>query len=297
MANIRILTRGTKKYYYLEHTVRTGTSFENKRVYLGPHLPKDISKIKEEFIGNLYEGVYGKKIDTIKKNFTREIASFPKSVYDKFIETFMIRFTYDSTRIEGGTLTLKETADLLQEEVTPKGKSLRDVKDAEAHKKVFYRMLEHKGELNLSTVLEWHYHLFKDMDLDIAGKIRKHPVAIARSKVEFALPAEIDTLLQEFFQWYKQNKKIHPVIMATLVHHRFVTIHPFSDGNGRISRLMMNFVLHKNGYPMLNIEYVNRNAYYNALEKSQFQKKEEPFIQHILKRYIKTHEKYLEPKK
>jgi Fic family protein len=190
---------------------------------------------------------------------------------------------------------LKETADLFLEEVTPKGKSLRDVKDAESHKLVFYRMLAHKGDLNLAAVLEWHHHLFKDVDLEIVGKIRKHPVAIARSKVDLALPAEIDTLLHGFFSWYKKNQDIHPVIMAALVHLRFVTIHPFSDGNGRMSRLMMNFILHKNGYPMLNIEYVNRNAYYNSLEKSQLQKREEYFIQYLLKRYVKAYGKYLKP--
>ncbi|MFH1916966.1 MAG: Fic family protein [Nanoarchaeota archaeon] len=292
MVNIRIMEKGTKKYYYLEHTLRTGNSFKNKRMYLGSFLPKDIEKIMERFMYEVYMEIYEKPLESIKKNFNQEIASFPKSAYDRFIELFMIRFTYDSTRIEGSTLTLKETADLLQEEVTPKGKSLRDVKETEAHRNVFYKMLRHTGDLTLATTLEWHHELFKEVDPEIAGAIRKHPVAIARSKVELALPAEIDPLLHEFFQWYKKNN-IHPVIKAALVHLRFVTIHPFSDGNGRMSRIMMNFVLHKNGYPMLNIEYINRNSYYNALEKSQLQKRDEYFIQYFLKKYVKTHKKYV----
>jgi len=86
-------------------------------------------------------------------------------------------------------------------------------------------------------------------------------------------PSEIYPLLREFFRWYYKNKKkLHPVELAALVHLKFVTIHPFTDGNGRISRLMMNFILHKHGYPLLNIPYEKRAGYYNALERAQIKK-------------------------
>ncbi len=74
----------------------------------------------------------------------------------------------------------------------------------------------------------------------------------------------------------------------------FVTIHPFTDGNGRISRLMMNFVLHKSGFPLLNVHYENRASYYNALERAQIKKQENIFVQWFFRRYIKAHERYLE---
>jgi len=129
---------------------------------------------------------------------------------------------------------------------------------------------------------------------DIAGVIRMHQVAIARSKAELPFPAELDTLLHEFFIWYNKNRgKLTPVVLAALVHLKFVTIHPFSDGNGRISRLMMNFVLHKHNYPMLSIEYTNRNSYYNALERSQTKNKEYIFVQYLVKRYLKIYKKYM----
>jgi Fic family protein len=70
------------------------------------------------------------------------------------------------------------------------------------------------------------------------------------------------------------------------VHLKLVTIHPFNDGNGRISRLMMNFVLHKHGYPMLNITYEKRASYYNALERSQTKKQEHIFLQWFFNRYL-----------
>jgi len=279
MANVRTVNKGTKKYYYLEHTIRTKGGFSNKRLYLGNALPKTIGEIKEKFLYDLFEGLYGKELEAIKEFWNKEYRNYPASAKEKYIESFMIKFTYNTSKIEGSTLTLKETADLLQEQITPKNKALKFVREAEAHKTIFYQMLENKNKLDLATILYWHKELFKEADPEIAGKIRAHPVTIARSKVELPLPAELNSLLKEFFTWYnKYYGKINPVLMAALVHLKFVSIHPFSDGNGRISRLMMNHTLNSLGYPMLNIEYTNRNAYYTALERSQTRNKEETFM-------------------
>ena len=294
MVNLRVKEVNGKKYYYLDHTIREGNSFTNKRKYLGSELPKDIENIKQKFMYELLLEKYSKVLQTIKKMFSEDFSKYPLSAKESYIESFMIKFTYNTNRIEGSTLTLKETADLLQQQITPKNKPLRDVKEAESHKKVFYGMLNYKKDLTLATVLQWHKMLLQDSIPDIAGVIRRHQVAIARSKVQLPFPAELDTLLHEFFAWYKYNKnRINPVVLAALVHLRFVTIHPFSDGNGRISRLMMNFVLHKHKYPMLNIEYSNRSNYYNALERSQTKSKDYIFVQYLIKRYLKMYKQYL----
>jgi Fic family protein len=292
MVSVREIIAGKKKYYYLEHTLRVGKGFKNKRLYLGSALPKNIGDLKEKFLYDLFQERYDKELDDIKETFRREYKVYPESYKEKYLESFMIKFTYNTNKIEGGTLTLKEIADLLQEQITPRNKSTRDVKEAEAHKRVFYEMLSFGKKLNLATIIYWHKELFKEADPEIAGMIRQHSVAIARSKTELPFAAELDTLLYEFFQWYNKNYgKINPVIMAALVHLKFVSIHPFSDGNGRISRLMMNHTLNSQRYPMLNIEYTNRNAYYTALERSQTLQKEQVFIQYLIKRYVKEYKK------
>jgi Fic family protein len=100
--------------------------------------------------------------------------------------------------------------------------------------------------------------------------------------------------LKEFFDWYNQNKNIiSPVELAALTHLKFVTIHPFSDGNGRISRLMMNFVLNKKGYPMIDIPYIKRAGYYNALERSQLKKEDHIFVQWLFKKFIEQNKRFL----
>ena len=280
-------------YFYLEHSIRDKSRVVKRQKYLGKDIPKDINKIMSEFWLEILKENYFKKFDNIKKNFSKEIGLMPKSAVNKYYEQFIIKFTYDSNRIEGSTLTLKDTANLLELGITPKNKSLEDVKETEAHKKVFNEMLEYKKDLNLNIILYWHKLLFQDTKGDIAGKIRKHGVKVARSKAQFPVPAELDFLLKDFFDWYKKNKNLNHLLLAALVHLKFVSMHPFSDGNGRISRIMMNFVLSKNKYPMLNIPYSNRDGYYTALERSQVRKVDSIFVLYIFRRYLKEYGKYV----
>ena len=293
---VKILKKksGNQVYYYLDHSFREGGKVQKKQKYLGKEIPKDIEKLQKEFVSEIYREKWIKNIDKIKKNFNQEHKSMPNSAKEKQKETFAIKFTYNTQRIEGSTLTRKETADLLQRGITPSAKPIRDVKEAETHRNLFFEMLEYKKELNNQIVLYWHKKLLEQTKSDIAGKIRAHGVAIARSKFIPPMAIELETLLKEFFDWYKNNKdKIHPVKLAALVHLKFVTIHPFSDGNGRISRIIMNFVLNKNKYPMLDITYEKRTSYYNALERAQIKGQENIFVQWFFKRYIEEYRRFL----
>jgi Fic family protein len=294
MVRIKKKEIGNQTYYYLEHSFRVDGKVEKKEKYLGKNIPKSIEEIKKQFIYELYKEKWFKLFDIIKKNFSKESKIIPPSAKEKEIEEFMIRFTYNTNRIEGSKLTLRETAALLEKGITPKEKPLEDIKETEAHKKVFYEMLEYKKDLSLQIVLYWHKKLFENTKSDIAGKFRRHQIAISGSKFTPSFPAELNTLIKEFFDWYNKNKnKFHSVELAALVHLKFVTIHPFSDGNGRISRLMMNFVLNKHGYPMLNIPYDKRTSYYNALERSQIKKNGLVFLQWFFRRYLKDYKRYL----
>jgi Fic family protein len=294
MVEIKEIKKGTKKYYYLVHSFRKGKKVSKKQIYLGDSIPPDIEEKKKKFIQEFYKGKFLKDLDKIKENFSKEYKSLPESAKEKSRENFAIKFTYNTQRIEGSTLTLKETANLLEHGITPSSKPIRDVKEAESHKKVFFEMLDYKKELNLGTIFKWHKTLLENTRLDIAGKIRNHNVAIAQSKFKPPTFIELDSLLNEFFEWYKKEKdKLHPVELAALVHLRFVTIHPFTDGNGRISRLMMNFILKKNRFPMLDIPYEKRTGYYNALERSQIKKEEGIFVQWFFRRYLREFREYL----
>jgi Fic family protein len=273
-------------YYYLQHTVRKGKTVEYKEIYLGKQVPKDIDELKIKLFRESYKELY-ESIQLIKKNSKKEIKTMPKSMKEKSIELFATRFTYDTQRIEGSTLSLRDTSNLLERGITPKNKPIEDIKEAEAHKKLFYEILKHHKDLSYNTILEWHEFLFRETKPEIAGRIRKHRIGISGSKFVPPLAVEVYPLLMDFFRWYTKNEeRLHPVELAALVHLKFVTIHPFGDGNGRISRLMMNFVLNKKEYPMFSISYEGRTSYYNALERSQIKKESNHFLLWFIKKYI-----------
>lgn len=293
MVTIRKKIVGGNSYFYLEHSFRKNGKVEKKELYLGKEIPKNVEKIKKEFISDMYNENWLNQLDKIKENYSKEQKKTPPSAREKEIENFMIKFTYNTQRIEGSKLTLRDTANLLEKGEIPK-KPSRDIKEAENHKKAFYDMLKYSKDLNLQIVLQWNKILLSETKQDVAGKIRNHGVAISGSKFIPPLAIELEILLKEFFDWYNKNKnKLHPVILSALVHLKFVTIHPFSDGNGRISRLMMNFVLNKKGFPMLDIPYENRNGYYNALERAQIKQEEKIFLQWFFKRYLKEYKRLI----
>ena len=293
MATIEKKTVKGKGYFYLRHSIKVGDKVIKKEKYLGKELPDNIEEIKKEFEECSKKEQWFSKIDNIKKKFNVEFKAMPRVAKEKYLRYFAIKFTYNTDRIEGSTLTLKETADLLEEGISPK-KPVKDIKEAQSHDRVFYDMFNYKGNLKLSEVLHWHKMLFKDTEPDIAGIIRRHNIRIARSEVELAAWPELDSMLHDFFKWYNRDKnKLHPLELAALVHLKFVTIHPFSDGNGRISRILMNFILKKYGYPMLNIPYTKRDLYYNALEHAQTKKDDSVFVKHVIHRYLKEYKDYL----
>jgi len=285
---------GGRTYYYLEHSLRVKGKVEKKETYLGKALPKNVEEIKRDFLHSIYEEKWFKTFDSIRRNFAKERRLMPKTAREEELRKFSVRFTYDTQRIEGSALTLRETANLLEMGVTPLGKPVQDIKEAEAHQKILYEILRFRKGLSVQTVLCWHKSLFEFTKKDIAGRIRQHQIAISGSKFVPPSPAEVYALLGEFFRWYERDgKKLHPVELAGLVHLKFVTIHPFADGNGRISRLIMNFVLNRQSYPMLNILYKNRNSYYNALERTQAKRQDSIFLQWFFKRYVKEHRRYV----
>lgn len=286
MARITKRTLKGRAYYYLEHTIRHDGKRTTKSKYLGDKVPRGIDKIKAQFLFELDKEKWFGNFEQIRRNYRDELKKTPKSAREKQLRDFSIRFTYNTQRIEGSTLTLRETADLLEHGISPTGKPIEDAKEAEAHDKLFREMLQFKRDMSQEVVQDWNWRLLKDTKPDVAGKIRRHAVRITGSEFTPPSPVELQPLLHEFFDWYKKKRKrIDPVELAGLVHLKFVTIHPFSDGNGRISRLMMNHVLHRNGFPTFNIEYKRRRTYYSTLERSQTGKDERPFMNWFFRRY------------
>ncbi len=289
---------GNKDYFYLKHTVRTPQGIETREKYLGSKLPADLYEVKRDFLAEIYKERWHPLLEAIRSNYAKELRTIPQNALEKNARFFATKFTYDTNRIEGSSLTYRETADLLERGLSPRSRPVADVKETEAHDRVLREVLDYSRELSLQIILYWHKQLFTETKPAIAGQVRTHQVWISGSRFTPPSPAEVWLLLREFFRWYDRAKaSLHPVELAAIVHLRFVTVHPFTDGNGRVSRLLVNFVLKKHGYPLLDIPYGDRKSYYNALERSQAQNTDRIFVQWLMRRYLKDNARYIGARK
>ena len=169
MVSIKKKKISNKTYHYLQHTYRVNGKVHYKEKYIGEKIPKDIEKKKKEFQEEIYQELWYSKFDKIKNNFIGMQNKMPKSIQEKELETFAIRFTYTTNKIEGSTLSHRETALLLEKGITPTRRPIEDVKEAELHRKVFYEMLDYKKNITIATVIHWHKELFKETKKDKAG--------------------------------------------------------------------------------------------------------------------------------
>lgn len=292
MVNVVKRRKGTRDYYYLYHDSKKDKRKQHE-MYLGKVIPGDIEDRKKNFALDMERKEWLLKLEKIHKNFKKEQKIIPQSTKEKNLQSFSVKFTYNTQRIEGSTLTLKDTALLLDDGMSPSNKPNNDIKETEIHHKVFFDVIKQTDDLSLIVVKKWHKKLFVQTKPDIAGLFRDYNVGIVGSKFTLPPHTAVNLLVDGFFKWYNTSKKkLNPVELAALVHLKFVTIHPFGDGNGRIVRLMMNHVLNKFDYPLFDIDYADRYSYYNALEKSQA-KDELAFLKWFMKRYFKTCKNYL----
>jgi len=273
--------KGKSEYYYARHSFRKDGKVITKERYLGKEIPKNNEKIQEELKKEDLKELI-KKLEKIKSNWQKEWKKYPKSIKEKQKEQISISFTYNTNAIEGSTITLDETREIIHDKIAP-NKPLRDIKETEFHSKVFLSMLNKKELITQEKLLEWHKDIFYETKQDIAGKFRDYFVKVG----EYLAPdwQDIEDLIKSLIQFVKTSKE-NPVILAGKVHYKFEKIHPFGDGNGRIGRLLMNYILWHNKYPMIIIEYKKRKSYYRALQKS-----EDEFVKYFIRRYLSIHKK------
>jgi Fic family protein len=196
------------------------------------------------------------------------------SIVNKLREQFIIDMTYHSNAIEGNQLTLKETYLVLREGITVKGKNLKDHLEAKNHEEALHFLFnlansKKKAVINHSLIRALHQLVVKDTEKSIAGKYRTTDVAILGSSHRPVSGYRVQTEMDRLIEWMKKNeRKMQPIEFASRVHHQFVHIHPFEDGNGRTGRLLMNLILMRNGYPITIILKSDRKKYYKSLEKA-----------------------------
>ena len=290
MVFTEIQERNGKKYYYRVITYRDGKKVKNKKIYLGVDLKKTaLSKAESKadtelgILSALLRKDEILELEMIRKKYLKQ----PKTTFENRYETFVSQFTHDSTAIEGNTLTLAETAGLLFDEIIPSSKPLREVNEVLNHRKAFDFLLKYNRDITRAFILELHELIMKEtlkseLNKEI-GRFRSVQVYIRGVDWVPPGPEDVPKDIKKLLSWYTKNKKkLHPIVVATYFHIGFEIIHPFVDGNGRVGRLLMNFILHKNGYPMINIPLEKRFEYYDCLQAAQVNGSLRPFIDLLL---------------
>ncbi|XP_077863659.1 protein adenylyltransferase FICD-like, partial [Saccoglossus kowalevskii] len=203
---------------------------------------------------------------------------------------------YHTNAIEGNTLTLAQTRAILETGIAVSGKSImehNEVLGLDAAMKFINSSLVHRiGSITVQDILDIHHRVLGNVDPLEAGRFRRTQVFVG-SHVP-APPDQVEDLVSDFSEWLnsEDNQELHPIEFAALVHYKLVYIHPFIDGNGRTSRLLMNLILMQAGFPPVTIKHELRHEYYEYLEKAN-QGDLRPFIRFIARCTEKTLDEYL----
>ena len=210
---------------------------------------------------------------TEKKKILDKNRPFDKAIIKNLEEWFRIELTYTSNAIEGNTLSRAETALVVEKGLTIGGKSITEHLEATNHALALDFIKEQikrkPSDLKEKDILRIHEIILDRIDRENAGIYRRVPVRISGSAVVLPNPKKVQDLMNNFFKWLKNETKMHAVELASEAHYRFVTIHPFVDGNGRTARLLMNMILMMKGFPPAIIRKNDRLTYIKSLEKPQ----------------------------
>ncbi|MEG1506985.1 MAG: Fic family protein [Bacilli bacterium] len=278
----------------IDGAVKNGNSWNIPADAIKPVDKRLIKPDENTFIIDLNKD-YFNEVDNLKKELDSK-RPIPKGTLKSLKESINLDWTYNSNGIEGNSLTLRETQVVL-EGITVGGKSIKEHLEAINHEKAILYLDDLVNDKN--PITEWniksvHQLILKDIDNENAGRYRGENVTI---KGAIHIPSDylkIPELMEKLILTYNKWNDFHPIVQATLLHGELVKIHPFIDGNGRTSRLLMNLILMNKGYMPVIVKKENRLEYYEALDKAHTTDDYTDFIKLVTKLEIEILNRYLE---
>ncbi len=223
----------------------------------------------------------------------QQLRDYYPDEFSRYQEAVFVKYAQGTTAIEGNTVTPRQASELLEHNVTPSGKTLREIHELTNFRDLQKFLDGYKGDVSERLIKHMHAIIERNIS-EILGAYRQIQVWIEKADYVPPPPFELPTLMKELIEWYRKNKgRLHPFELGILLHTKFVTIHPFTNGNGRIGRALLNFVLQKNGYPALFLDLGNRERYLDAAAEVN-DENYEPIINLLYDIYLSQHSKVKE---
>jgi Fic family protein len=222
---------------------------------------KELKLKKDSYLQNKLED-----LEACKFHFNKVFNLKDETTKKEILKNFVIEFSFNTTSIEGNTINLEEARNLLNDGLTPKDKTLREIYDLQNTEKVFFNMYNSsfKQELTHDLIINTHDSLLEG--IDVRKGYRTTDVRVIKSNFDATPAPYVKTDMDLLLKWYNLNKqKLHPVVLAVIFHHKFEKIHPFMDGNGRTGRIIMNYILLNKDYPPIIIHKKTRKEYLEAM--------------------------------
>lgn len=290
---------GNKNYYYLRASQKKGKKLVTKDIaYLGntiKEVKKSLDKLSQykDQIRKSYKKINSfiesnhflekakslklkqdnflkektEKVEACKLHYKESFNKLDDLTKKEILKNYVIEFAYNTASIEGNTISLEEARNLLNEGITPKNKTLREIYDLQNTEKVFFNLINKKEELTHDLIEEIHDKLLDNID-ERKG-YRKTDVRVIKSNFDATPGKYVKTDMDLLIKWLKDHKtKLHPLILAIIFHHKFEKIHPFMDGNGRTGRMLMNLILIKNNLPPFIIHKKTRSLYLELMRQA-----------------------------
>lgn len=275
MAYIEKQRHANHTYYYLVKSVRlSSTTVRKVRIFLGRRVPsrdrlQEILLALEKKSPRAYSprwltGEVVEKLDDLRAS----IAVFRSIPGDILPKDFLVRFTYHTNAIEGNPLSLRQTALVLVDGIAPEGTRTEHVIEALNSRDAWDYLQSYRGRVNRGFVCGVQRQVTKYTGCRVQGSYRDGDVRIAGSQWVPPPAADVEEEMETLFRDFDADRStLHPVELASVLHNRIVRTHPFTGGNGRTARLLMNWVLMRKKFPPVIIEVRNKGAYYSAIEK------------------------------
>ncbi|MDR3011966.1 MAG: Fic family protein [Chitinispirillales bacterium] len=221
-----------------------------------------------------------------------KLRPFEEPVLKQLRDYYRIGLTWSSNALEGNTLTEIETKVVLEDGLTIGGKPLREIYEAVGHGKAYdYVFSIFKNRvISIDSIKTIHKLFYQAIDEKNAGIWRTKNIIVTGTNYVFPVHGQLDSFMNNLIKWTDAERaNLHPIRFAALLHLKFVTIHPFIDGNGRVARLLMNLALIQDGYTPTIIPPILRQDYLTAIRAYQQHGDEDIFCEFMAERTYECH--------